>query len=527
MAGRFAFYGLTGNLISFLTDVLEETTSSAAKIVNTWAGVSFMFPLLGAFIADSYLGRSKAIIFSSIIYFSGMLLLTVSVSVIPLNSRKAVFLVALYVLAIGEGGQKPIIQTFAVNQFEDSSSMQERMDKSSFFNWWYFATVIGQVSALSIVIYVQDNVGWATGFSILAGASAVAFAIFLSGMNKYRPQLPLGSPFTSLAQVVVAAARKWRVDETLPGRGVCHGDTVNGHLLLEPQCMTLARTKKFRFLDKAMIIDEIDALRNTRDPWRLCPLNQVEETKQVLGLTPIWLTCLYNSIILAQLSTFFTKQGSTMVRTIGPQHFTIPPASLQCITGFTIILIIPIYDLLLVPLARKFIGTPITGITMLQRIGVGLFLSLVTMLVSALVENKRVRVARDHYVMDDPKAIVPIRVWWLVAQYVFCGVSEAFGIVGLQHFLYDQLPEAKRSLGAVFFICNVGIGNFISNGLIYVVEVASKGRWLGDNYLNRSHLDLFYFLLAGLGLLDLGLFVVVAKQYVYRKAPQISTNSFS
>ncbi|XP_028770022.1 protein NRT1/ PTR FAMILY 5.4-like [Neltuma alba] len=518
MAERFAFYGLTGNLITFLTNDLEETTSAAAKIVNNWVGVSFVFPLLGAFIADSYLGRSKAIIFSSTIYFLGMILLTLSVSVIPLHSGKAVIFLALYIVAIGAAGQKPIVQTFAVNQFEESSLMA----KSSFFNWFYFASIIAHVSALSIVIYVQDNVGWAIGFSILAAAVAVAFAVFLCGMNKYRRQVPFGSPFTSLAQVVVAAARKWRVDETLHGRGVCYGDVVAS------EYMTFSGTKKFRFLEKAMIIDDIDASRKTRDPWRLCSLNQVEETKQVLRLTPIWLTCLYNSVALAQLSTFFTKQASTMVRSIiiGPhhRHFIIPPASLQCITGFTIILMIPIYDRLFVPLVGKFTGK-LTGITMLQRLGVGLFFSVLTMLVAALVEAKRVELASYHNLLDNSEAILPIRVWWLIPQYILCGVSEAFGIVGLQHFLYDQLPEAKKSLGAVFCICNAGIGNFISSGIIHVLEVLSKGKWLGNNFLNRSHLDLFYLLLAVLGFLDLGLFAFVAKRYVYRNAPQNYPNT--
>ncbi|KAK4285359.1 hypothetical protein QN277_002066 [Acacia crassicarpa] len=519
MAERFAFYGLTGNLITFLTNDLKETTFIAAKIVNTWVGVSFVFPLLGAFIADSYLGRFNTIIFSSAIYLLGMILLTVSVSAIPLESRKAVFFIALYILAIGEAGQTAIIQSFAVNQFEESSSsLQEtRIAKGSFFNWCYFAAIIGHVSALSIVIYVQDNVGWATGFSILAAALAVAFAVFCCGMNKYRSQVPLGSPFTSLAQVLVAAARKWRASSARHGRGVCYGGTIKDDLVVEPQYMTLSRTKRFRFLDKAMIIDDIDASRETRDPWRLCSLNQVEETKQALRLTPIWLTFLYNSVALAQLSTFFTKQATTMTRsiTIGPHHFTIPPASLQCVTGLTIILIIPIYDRLFVRLAGKF-----TSITMLQRIGVGLFFSVLTMLAAALVETKRVKLASDYNLLDDSEAMLPIRVWWLLPQYILSGVSEAFGVVGLQHFLYDQLPEAKRSLGAAFCICNLGIGNFISSGIIYVVEVLSKRKWLGNNYLNRSRLDLFYFLLAGLGFLNLGLFVFVAKRYVYRNAPE-------
>lgn len=271
----------------------------------------------------------------------------------------------------------------------------------------------------------------------------------------------------------------------------------------------------FRFLDKAMIIDEMDALSNTINPWRLCSLNQVEEIKLVLGLIPIWLTSLYFNLVLAQTSTFFTKQGSTMIRSLGSHHFTIPPASLQCISGFTVIAFLPIYDRVLVPMLRKFTGKP-TGITMLQRIGIGLFLSALTMLVAALVESKRVKVASHHNLLDNSKAILPIRVWWLLPQYILLGFVDAFSIVGLQHLCYDQMPEAMRSLGAAFYISNAGVANFISSALISIVEGASKKKWLGKN-LNMSHLDYYYFLLAGIGFMNLVVYVVVAKRYVYKQ----------
>ncbi|KAB2085759.1 hypothetical protein ES319_A05G420400v1 [Gossypium barbadense] len=69
MAERFAFYGLAGNLITYLTNNLGQPVAAAAKNVNTWVGVSAIFPLLGAFVADSYLGRFKTILASSSIYF--------------------------------------------------------------------------------------------------------------------------------------------------------------------------------------------------------------------------------------------------------------------------------------------------------------------------------------------------------------------------------------------------------------------------------------------------------------------------
>lgn len=68
MAERFSYYGMSGNLITYLTNELKEPIPVAVKDVNTWTGVSALLPLLGAFIADSYLGRFTTILVSSIIY---------------------------------------------------------------------------------------------------------------------------------------------------------------------------------------------------------------------------------------------------------------------------------------------------------------------------------------------------------------------------------------------------------------------------------------------------------------------------
>lgn len=82
------------------------------------------------------------------------MMLTLSVSVIPLHYRKAVFFVSLYVLSVGEGGHKPCVQTFAADQF-DEDSPEEKEAKSSFFNWWYLGIVAGASAAIILVVYIQ------------------------------------------------------------------------------------------------------------------------------------------------------------------------------------------------------------------------------------------------------------------------------------------------------------------------------------------------------------------------------------
>ncbi|GAB4831739.1 hypothetical protein Ancab_005751 [Ancistrocladus abbreviatus] len=511
MAERFAYYGIVGNLIMYLLEVLEYQVAAAAKIVNIWQGTTMICTLFGAFVADSYLGRFTTILISSFIYLLGLVLLVISTSLhLSIHHRAPLVLLALYIIAFGEGGHKPCVQTFAADQFDEDTS-EEKKTKSSFFNWWCLGSVVGGTGGFAIVLFVQSYIGWAVGFAIPAAGMAVALALFLIGIRFYRRQGPLGSPFTRVAQVFVAAVRKRRLEGER--FGICFENGDKGRLKLQ----NLARTNKFRFLDKAMILDGKDAPTTTRNPWRLCSLNQVEEVKLVLRLIPLWTTSFAFSVVQAQLSTFFTKQSSTMDRQIG-QHFQLPPASLLICFGLVVAAFVVIYDRALVPLASKLTGHP-SGITVLTRIGIGHLLSILAMIVAARIEGRRVRIAIENGLVDKPKAIVAMRIWWLLPQYLILGVADSFIIVGLQELFYDQMPEGLRSIGAAAYISAVGIGSFISSAIISVVQGISSRygqKWLVDN-LNHAHLDYFYWVIAGLCSLNLGIFVWIAKGFSYKK----------
>jgi dipeptide/tripeptide permease len=68
IAGSFAFFGVSANLITYLTGPLGHSNAAAASAVNAWSGTASLMPLLGAFVADSWLGRYRSIILACTLY---------------------------------------------------------------------------------------------------------------------------------------------------------------------------------------------------------------------------------------------------------------------------------------------------------------------------------------------------------------------------------------------------------------------------------------------------------------------------
>ncbi|PPR83720.1 hypothetical protein GOBAR_AA36992 [Gossypium barbadense] len=65
---RMAFYGIASNLVNYLTTQLHEDTVSSVRNVNNWSGSVWITPIIGAYIADTYLGRFWTFTVSSLIY---------------------------------------------------------------------------------------------------------------------------------------------------------------------------------------------------------------------------------------------------------------------------------------------------------------------------------------------------------------------------------------------------------------------------------------------------------------------------
>ncbi|KAL0912422.1 hypothetical protein M5K25_018392 [Dendrobium thyrsiflorum] len=500
MAERVAFNGIVFNLITYMTGPLGESNAAAASAVTVWSGASMMLPIVGALVADSFLSRFRTIVVSSILYVLGLGLLSLS-AVLPNRSncstegdgtmnyatcppttfRVAVFYFSLYLVAFAEGGHRPCSQAFGADQFDETDS-EESMWRSSFFNWWIFGLSLPMIVSPIILSYVQENVNWVIGFGIPCILMSASFTVFLLGSRFYRCYtLKETSSYAQINQLLSTLVRNQRFSDV--------------------KSEAEAQDKHFS-----------ESSHQTRIA------DQIEEAKGLLRLFPIWASCVGYTLVLAQYETFFTKQGGTLYRKIG-SNFQIPAAGLQGLNNAAMTFIIVIYDRIAVPLARNITGIP-SGITMLQRIGTGLLISIFVMVLSALVEMKRLETAREFGLVDEPNSVLPMSILWLFPQYILLGIASAISIGGLQEFFYDQMPDALRSLGVALCISVFGIGHLINSFLVYVIDKVTMSitgeSWFSNN-LNRAHLDYFYWLVAGLNVCLFAVFVGFARSYVYKK----------
>ncbi|KAG2554899.1 hypothetical protein PVAP13_9KG581700 [Panicum virgatum] len=456
----------------------------------------------------------------------GMVLLVLSVSLPALKPRPChagvcpkasalqlgVYFGGLYIVALGNGGTKPNISTIGADQF-DEFDPREKMHKLSFFNWWMFTIFLGILFSSTVLVYLQDNVSWAIGYGIPTLGLLVSIAVFLAGTKLYRHRLPQGSAFTSMGRVLAAALIKWNVPVPTDAKELHELDL---EVYTRKRRFRMDSTNSMRFLNKAAVKDNKGGGGGGSPArWSLCTVTQVEETKQMIKLVPLLVTMFVPCTLIAQTNTLFVKQGATMNRHMGPR-FQIPPASLGAFVTLTMLITVAVYDRVLVRAVRRYTKNP-RGITILKRMGIGLFLQVVTMGIASAAESRRLAYARSHG-LDKTGGELGLTIFVLLPQFVLMGLADAFLVVGMIEFFYDQAPESMKSLGTAMSLTAYGIGNILSSFLLSTVTriTGERGNAWVTNNLNASNLDYYYAFLTVLGGINFLAFLALSGVYRYK-----------
>lgn len=542
MAERMAYFGLSVNMVAFMFYVMHKPFSSSSNAVNNFLGISQASSVLGGFLADAYLGRYWTVAIFTTIYLAGLIGITLCATMgifmpdqercdqlslllgncEPAKPWQMLYLyTVLYITGLGAAGIRPCVSSFGADQFDErSKDYKSHLDR--FFNFFFLSVTVGAIVAFTLVVYIQKESGWGWAFGSLAIAMGMSNAVFFVGTPLYRHRLPGGSPLTRVAQVLVAAFRKRKAEFS-------SSEFIGLYEVLGKQSVIkgsgkIVHTDDYRCLDKA-------ALRLKEDgpdpsPWRLCTVTQVEEVKILIKLIPIPACTIMLSLVLTEYLTLSVQQAYTMNTHLG--HLKLPVTCMPVFPGLSIFLILSLYYSLFVPLCRRFTGHP-HGVSQLQRVGIGLAMSILSVAWAGLFERFRRNYAIEHgYVVSFLSPMPNLSAYWLLIQYCLIGIAEVFCIVGLLEFLYEEAPDAMKSIGSAYAALAGGLGCFaasILNDIVKSVTGNEKERrpsWLSQN-INTGRFDYFYWLLAVLSLINFGVFLYSARRYRYRAGHKAET----
>ncbi|KAK7330404.1 hypothetical protein VNO77_24598 [Canavalia gladiata] len=527
--------GTLANLLVYLTTVFNLPNITATNMINIFSGSTNFSTLIGAFFADTYFGRFKTIGVCTFTSFLGLLVIQFTAMfknlhpppcgkesktcIGPTAGQMAFLLSGFVLLLIGAAGVRPCNLAFGADQFNPNTESGKK-GINSFFNWYVFTFTFAQMVSLTLIVYVQSNVSWAIGLGIPAALMLISCVLYFVGTKLYVKVKPSGSPLTSIVQVFVVATKKRNLK--LPAED----PMLSLFNYVPPKGLNskLSYSYQFRFLDKAAMVTPKDKIRedgSAADGWNLCSMQQVEEAKCVVRVLPIWFAAILYHIVIVQMHTMVVFQALQSDRRLGHSNFSIPAASYYVFLMVVMTLWLPIYDRLVVPFLRRLTGKE-GGITLLQRIGVGICLSVVCMLVAGLVEDHRRSLALTKPIGRLPRkgAISSMSALWLIPQLAIAGLSETFAAVGQVELYYKQFPENLRSVGGALFYCGMAGASYLSTFLISIVHKATakspEGNWLSED-LNKGRLDFFYYMVGAIEIFNLAYFLMISKWYRYKE----------
>lgn len=273
---KLAYYGLAPNMILYLTAEYGMTTTGAANILLLWSAATNFFPLVGAFIADSYTGRFPLIGFGSSASLLGMLLLWLTTIINPECNKSTqvcqpttplqlTLLYSFFILtSIGAGGVRSSSLAFSADQLQlNHASRITTSALETLFNWYYFSVMLAYLLSQSFLVFVQTKYGWQIGFGVSVVAMALSVALFFVASPFYVKLKCEPGLVSGLFQVLVAAFRNRHIDLSSEEHIISYHQETGSPCSIPSQ--------KLRYLNKACATSnpkrDLNLEGKSRSPW--------------------------------------------------------------------------------------------------------------------------------------------------------------------------------------------------------------------------------------------------------------------
>jgi len=338
-AERFSFYGMRSVLSLFLVKQFFEPQGFSTDIANAKANklhhlfvmVAYALPFVGGMIADWYTGKYKLILYVSIVYCIGHLMLA------TFDGGLSGFELGLLVVAIGAGGIKSCVSANVGDQFDATN--QDLLSKV--YGWFYFSINSGSMISTIAIPWTYDHFGPRWAFGIPGLLMALATIIFFSGRKKYVKVPPQGVNRNNLVFIT------WYALTHLSQRKA--GDSI------------------------------LDVAKGPYDPERVEGVKAVYRVMAVfffaLAFWAVWDQCLSEWTLYAEKMDRVINLGFTTI--------TVLPGQLSTVNTVFLLTFIPLFNYVIYPwLDKRGLKT-----TPLRRLGTGLILTVLSFLVIAFIHN--------------------------------------------------------------------------------------------------------------------------------------------
>ncbi|XP_071688406.1 protein NRT1/ PTR FAMILY 2.7-like [Rutidosis leptorrhynchoides] len=512
MAGlTLAVGGWFNNMIVYLVNEFNVKSIDAAQIANIVVGYGSFISIGAAILADSFIGPFTVIFMSSMLSSVGLILLTLTATVDslkplpcengsnlcvgPTHGQLAILYTSLALSLLGLSGTRFTLAAMGADQFDNPKHQEV------FINWHIFTMFVGMLVSGVGIVYVEDNVSWGVGYGLCVASNIIGLGIFVLGKRYYRLLKTRSSPFTRLACVAVAAFRKRKVFLSSKSE-----DYMQDQGAQETEIIRTTPTNSLKFLNHAALVTDGDTTSDgfIKKPWNLCTIQQVEDLKTLIKISPLWSTGILLNTPITIMMGLVVLQALTMNRHLN-HHIEIPAGSMTTIILLSSSISLALLEHLLLPAFRKLTSISLTP---LQITGVGHALTISTMAIAALVESKRLAMARSHNL--DGNSIVPMSVFWLVPQLALVGAAEAFHFPAQVSLYYQEFPKSLKSMAVAMVGTFVGIAFLLGTAVVDFLRRITG--WL-PNGINEGRIDNVYWVLSVFGLINFGYFLLCSLLY--------------
>ncbi|KAM5276386.1 solute carrier family 15 member 2 isoform 1-T1 [Hipposideros larvatus] len=344
---RFSFYGMKAVLTLYFLYFLHWSEDTSTSVYHAFSSLCYITPILGAAIADSWLGKFKTIISLSLVYVLGHMIK--SLGALPILGGHMVHtvlsLVGLSLIALGTGGIKPCVAAFGGDQFEQ----KHEQERARYFSVFYLSINAGSLLSTFITPMLRGDVQcfggdcYALAFGVPGLLMVIALVVFAIGSKMYKKTPPEGN---ILSQVV--------------------------------KCIWFAASNRFknRSGDNAK-----------REHWldwaaEKYPKQLIMDVKALTRVLFLYIPLPMFWALLDQQGSRWTLQATRMNGNLG--FIVLQPEQMQVLNPLLVLIFIPLFDVVIYRLVSK------CGINFssLRKMAVGMILACLAFVVVAVVEIK-------------------------------------------------------------------------------------------------------------------------------------------